>query len=168
MLRATAIVLFTLVSAVPLGCSNAAASDDVAAAAEQNLTPAQDAAVRAALATRITPSLAGQDVVVVVPETHAILRIAGDWAWLQGYVELQSGGAPTTNGTDYQLAATVGLFDGWHIEALLKKDASGTWTVLEHGIGDRGVWFWGIWDRYPEADRTLWGILTEPEPQAGR
>ncbi|MBX3228289.1 MAG: hypothetical protein KIT84_26295 [Labilithrix sp.] len=110
-----------------------------------------------ALRATVKREIPNQDIVFNVRRENGVLRVKGDYAWLQGYIELRGGGAPTTRGTAYEEADKEGLFDGFRIEALLKKDTNGNWTVANHGVGSTDVWWWGIWESHPDADRALWG-----------
>lgn len=152
-------LVLLLASALVLGVSGCShrTSEEHAAVDALNLTSQDEAAVLDALRARMEPEIPNQD--IVFDFQGGVFRVMGDYAWLQGRIALRGGGEPTTRGTLFQPAATVGLFDGFHIEALLRKDERGVWAVLERGVGVRDVWWWEIWDSYPNADRALWGDL---------
>jgi len=118
-------------------------------------------AIMNALRTEIKKEIPNQEVVFNVRGDGGVFRVKGDYAWLQGNIELRTGGVPSTKGTSYEEAAKEGLFDGFRIEALFKKDTNGNWKVENHGVGSTDVWYWGIWDTYPDADRALWGSMAE-------
>lgn len=151
-------MLALVVSAVALTVGCAGSSGDDTSADESNITGQDRAALMDALRAKVKPDLANQDIVFNVSGPSGALRDAGDWAWLMGKVELRNGGEPTAQGTIYEQDAEEGLLDGFHIEALMHK-VGGRWTVVESGIGSTDVWYWGIWDRYPQAPRTIFGEM---------
>lgn len=154
-------IAFLLVSALAIssavGCSKADSEDD-AAADVSDFTQAERAAVMDGLRAEVKPSLNNQDIVFNVQGQGRVIRIEGNWAWLQGQIQLRNGGEPTTKGTVYEEWAKEGVFDGFRIEALLKKEGN-SWKVVEHGIGTTDVWWWGIEERITAAPRALFPWL---------
>jgi hypothetical protein len=125
---------------------------------EDNLTSQDRAAVMDALRAKVKPDANNQDIVFNVQGEGGALRDAGGFAFLQGKVQLRNGGVPTTNGTIFAGDANEGLFDGWHIEALLQKKPGG-WTVLQHGVGSTDMWWFGIDESYPAAPKSIFPYL---------
>lgn len=120
------------------------------------VAPSERMAVMNGLRATVKPDLANQDIVFNV--SRGSFRVSGDYCWLQGKIELRGGGQPSGIGTAYQDAIQAGAFDGWRIEALLKKDGS-NWRVLQHGIGSTDVWYSGIEETYPAAPRSIFPWL---------
>ncbi len=140
-----------------VGCAASPEGDQTTDLGEANLTSAQERAkIMDALRAVVKPDVANQDIVFDVSRGH--LNVSGGWAWLQGTVALRNGAEPSTAGTAYADDAREGLFDGWHIEALLKHDDGG-WNVITHGIGSTDVWWWGIDESYPEAPKSIFPYL---------
>jgi len=129
---------------------------------DEDLTANDRAALMDALRAKVKPDLANQDIVFNVSGESGSLKDANGWAWLMGKVELRSGGEPKTQGTIYESDARDGLMDGFHIEALLQK-VNGKWVVRESGIGSTDVWYWGIWERYSQAPREIFGPMANQQ-----
>lgn len=146
-------------SALTVGCSD---SEQSTGSGEEDLTSSDRAALMDALRAKVKPDLANQDIVFNVSGPSGSLKDANGWAWLMGKVELRSGGEPKTQGTLYEADAREGLMDGFHIEALMHK-VNGRWTVVESGIGSTDVWYWGIWERYAQAPREIFGPMANQE-----
>jgi hypothetical protein len=146
-LLASALALSTVV-----GCSQA--PEDETAATQDDFTAAERTGVMDGLRAKVKPTLANQDIVFNVQGQGRVIRIEGNWAWLQGAVEIRGGGEPTTRGTVYQDADESGIFDGFRIEALLKKDGN-SWKVAEYGLGTTDMWWDGIESRFAAAPRAL-------------
>jgi hypothetical protein len=118
--------------------------------------PSERMAIMNALRVKVKPELAKQDILFNVQ--GGSYRVADDFCWLQGKIQLRAGGDPSTKGTLYEEAAREGLFDGFHVEALLKKDGA-FWTVVAHGIGSTDVWYAGIENRVPGVPRSIFPQL---------
>src|SRR5262249_10768196 len=116
------------------------------------------AAIMDTLRARVKPDLANQDVVFNVNVSHGSFRGAQNFCWLMGRVELRAAGEPGLQGTIYEAPAKEGLFDGFRIEALLKKNG-GAWEVVDHAIGSTDVWYDGIEDRVPGVPRSIFPHL---------
>jgi hypothetical protein len=148
-----------LSTAMVTGC---AADEQSTGAGEDDITGSDRAALMDSLRAKIKPDLANQDIVFNVSGESGQLKDANGWAWLMGKVELRSGGEPKTQGTIYEEDARDGLMDGFHIEALMHK-VGGRWTVVESGIGSTDVWYWGIWERYSQAPREIFGPMANQQ-----
>lgn len=122
------------------------------------VTQSERMAIMSGLREAVKPDLGNQDIVFDVSRGHFAAK--DGWCWLKGNIQLRGGGAPTTRGTAYAGAAAEGLFDGFRIEALLKKDGA-RWRVLEHGIGTTDVWYVGISRKYPDAPRAIWDSMAD-------
>lgn len=116
-------------------------------------------AIMNALRAKVAPSMGGQSIVFNV--TKGQLKSSTDWVFLMGTIELASGGTPSLRGTAYEQDAKNGLFDGFRVEALLKKEGT-TWKVVEFAVGSTDVWWDGIWTRYPQAPREIFPGLSTP------
>ena len=145
-----AALLATTAMAGGVGCSQAV-EDDTATGADA-VSASERAAIMNALRAEVKPELGGQDIVFNV--SRGSFRAERGWCWLMGNVELRSGGEPSTEGTAYEEDAREGLFDGFHIQALLKKEGA-TWKVVTHGIGSTDAWWQGIEGEYPETPRSI-------------
>ena len=156
MMRSTilALVLSAFAVSAAVGCSANAADDDAAATAGADLSASDRAALMDGLRAKVKPELANQDIVFNVNGQGGVLRVDGNFGWLQGQIQLRSGGEPTTKGTVYEADAKEGLFDGFRIEALMQRSGNG-WKVVEYGIGSTDVWWEGIDTRYPAAPMTM-------------
>lgn len=120
------------------------------------VAPSERMAIMNGLRAVVKPALRNQDIVFNV--SRGSFRVSGDYCFLQGMVELRGGGEPSTVGTVYQEDDRLGVFDGFHIEALLKKDGS-NWRVLSHGIGSTDMWWIGLHEEFPAAPRTIFPYL---------
>ena len=126
-------------------------------ATDQSVAPTVRIAIMDGLRAVVKPEFKGQDIVFNV-SGQGVFRVQGDWVWMQGKVQLRNGKDPSIDGTDFQTAADDGVFDGFHIEALLHK-VNGSWTVVDHGVGSTDVWWDGLWDRHPDAPRGIFPML---------
>jgi hypothetical protein len=149
-----ALVLSSLAVSAAVGCSANASDDEAAATAGADLSASDRAALMDGLRAKVKPTIANQDIVFNVQGQGGVLRVDGNFGWLQGQVQLRNGGVPTTKGTIYEEAAKEGIFDGYRIEALMQRSGNG-WKVVEYAIGSTDVWWDRIDERYPAAPKTI-------------
>ncbi len=109
-------------------------------------------AIMSGLRKVVKPELGNQDIVFNV--RNGAFNVSGGYVWLAGHIELRGGGVPTTAGTTYADEQEEGIFDGFHVEALLEKEGS-EWKVLAHAVGSTDVWYTGIADRFPDAPKAI-------------
>ncbi len=147
-----ALSIFVMVSALALGAGCAESSQEDSASAEADLASQERTAVINALRAKVKPELANQD--ILFNFSQGSFRTAGNYAFVMGNIQLRDGREPSTTGTAYEQIAKEGWFDGFRIEALLKKDGT-TWKVVEYGIGTTDVWYEGIDARYPDAPKSI-------------
>jgi hypothetical protein len=147
-----ALSMFVMLSALALGAGCAANSQEDPASAEADLASQERAAVINALRAKVKPELGNQD--ILFNFSQGSFRTAGNYAFVMGRIQLSDGSEPTTVGTAYEEDAREGLFDGFRIEALLKKQGS-SWTVAVYGIGSTDVWYEGVDQDYPDAPKSI-------------
>lgn len=125
------------------------------------VTASERQAIMGGLRAVVKPELANQDILFDVSKGHFQAR--DGWCFLRGNIQLRDGKAPSTKGTSYEDEAKEGLFDGFHVEALLKLEGT-TWKVLEHGVGSTDVWWDGLASKYPGAPSSIWDAMAyKPE-----
>jgi hypothetical protein len=73
-------------------------------------------------------------------------NVSGNWAFLSGDPQNESGGRPNYRGTKYWIAVDAGAFDN-NFFALLKK-AGGKWKVITYAIGCTDVCYLTWWKDY--------------------
>ena len=73
-------------------------------------------------------------------------NVAGNWAFLSGDPQNESGGRPNYSRTKYQEALDAGAFDN-NFFALLKK-TGGKWKVTAYAIGCTDVCYLTWWKDY--------------------
>ncbi len=95
------------------------------------------------------------------------LRIAEDKAFLIGTVRAESGGEIDWEKSDAAMDVAEGLFDGPHLEALLKRE-DGMWRLITASVGSTDVWWDGLWLSYPVSCDLFPGMscisVVEPAP----
>lgn len=153
-----AMLLSTLALASATGC--AATTDEGAETSDAALSGAERAAVIDGLRAKVKPELGHQD--ILFNFSQGSFRSAGTWAFVMGRIQLRDGSEPKLAGTIYAAEDEAGMFDGWHVQALLSKEG-GAWRVVDHGIGSTDAWYYGIEDRYPAAPRSIFPWLDGPD-----
>lgn len=140
------------------GCAAESADPDVGdvSGAQTPADAAERSAVMNALRAKLQPSMGGQQIVFNVSRGH--YAMAGGYVFLRGQIQLKAGGTPKIEGTAYAGLAAEGIFDGFHVEAVLRKDGA-SWRVLEHGVGSTDVWWSGLSEQYAEAPDAIWDDL---------
>lgn len=89
-------------------------------------------------------------------------NVQGNWAFIFGDLQNQSGGKPDYKGTKYQEAIDHGMF-GDNIQALLKKQ-NGKWRVVKYQIGCTDV-CWLSWANDYKAPKAIFKLkVTVVEP----
>jgi hypothetical protein len=130
---------------VELACRDARPDDRSASGPVQNPTfgTPERAAIMSAIHAVRDPDMKGQANKYVA----SWLQTDGTFAFMMGQVVTPEGKQPNWKATVYAKDIEEGIFDGGHIEALVKKEG-GQWRVVENGsaIGSTDVWWFGIWD----------------------
>jgi hypothetical protein len=93
-------------------------------------------------------AMINQEVVFVVEH----FMVSGNYAWMQGQVQLKNGSRPKMPSDGY---------DCCHVEALFKK-VNGKWVVKEEGAFSTDVWYQCLYDRYRDVDMRIFSEEMRP------